>query len=149
MNIDDRFTRGFLAGLASGVVTNIFSFISFALNWVKVRYLDWAGVFIFGREPGGAVEVAISLAGQLFFSALLGVIFAYLIPLTTSKSHIFKGLVYGLAVWFASYAIAILYKVPPLTHIGIDTVTSNIVAALIFGFVLAWSLKWLDQQVRA
>lgn len=148
MSIADRFTRGFLAGLASGIVMNIFSFISFTLNWVEVRFLDWAGVFIFGRQPGGAVEIAVSLAGQLFFTALLGVLFAYLIPLTTSKSYIFKGLVYGLAVWFANYAIVILFKVPTLTRFGLGTVTSNITGALIYGLALAWSLKWLDGRIR-
>ncbi|MEW6660777.1 MAG: hypothetical protein ACOY9Y_07750 [Bacillota bacterium] len=148
MNIRDRFTRGFLAGLAAGIVMNIFSFISFALNWVEIRFLDWAGVLIFGRQPVGALEIAVSLAGQLFFTSLLGVFFAYLISMTTSRGYILKGLVYGLAVWFASYAISILFRVPTLVRFRLDTVTSNIVGALLFGLVLAVALKWLDEQVK-
>lgn len=144
----DRFTRGFIAGLAAGIVMNIFSFLSFALNWVEVRFLDWAGMFIFGRQPEGVVEVTLSLTGQLFFTALLGVIFAYLVSITSSKNYIFKGLTFGLAVWFSTYAIAILFRVPTLTRFGVDTVTSNIVGALLYGLVLALMQKWLEERIK-
>ena len=148
MDIRDRFTRGFLAGFIAAVVMNIFSFFSISLNWVEIAFLDWAGVFIFGRQPAGAMEISVSLGGQLFFAAIAGSIFAYLLPLTTSRNYIFKGLVYGLIVWFVSYAVSIMFRVPELIRFNLDTVTSNAVGSLIYGLVLSITLKWLNDRAK-
>lgn len=148
MNLEDRFTRGFLAGLAGGIAMNAFSAASTALDWVEVTFADWAGVFIFGRQPQGIAESTVALAGQLFFAAIVGVVFAYLVYVTTSRNYMFKGLIYGLGVWFLTYAAAILFRVPSLVQFGMDTVSSNLVGSLIYGLVLAWVLKHLDNTVN-
>ena len=38
MDIEDRFTRGFLAGLTAGLAMNIFSLISLTLGWVEITF---------------------------------------------------------------------------------------------------------------
>ena len=109
VDIEDRFTRGFLAGLTAGLAMNIFSLISLTLGWVEITFLDWAGVFIFGRQPAGVPENAVALGGQLFFAAMNGVFFAYLrLRLTASY---FKG-TYFRPADLVRLAIAILFRVP-------------------------------------
>ena len=149
VDIEDRFTRGFLAGLTAGLAMNIFSLISLTLGWVELTFLDWAGVFIFGRQHAGVPENAVALGGQLFFAAMNGVFFAYLLPALNSRSYFLKGLIFGLLIWLFSYAIAILFRVPFLSRLDLGTVTSNITGALIYGIVLALFLDWLEKRVKA
>jgi Na+-transporting NADH:ubiquinone oxidoreductase subunit NqrB len=63
-----------------------------------------------------------------------------------SVNYLFKGCIYGLAIFFGSYAITLLYKVSPLIPVRVDTVLSNIVTSLIYGVVLAQSLHWLEKK---
>ncbi|MDW7683838.1 MAG: DUF6789 family protein [Bacillota bacterium] len=140
----DRFLNGFIAGFLGGVAMSILNLISYyVLNIAELLYLDWASVLIFGYRFATMLEAVIGQLGQLFFSALLGILFAYLLPLTSSRYYLFKGWVYSLVVWFGAYAVATLFKVTPLMPIKPDTVMSNIVTASVYGLVLAETLHRL------
>jgi hypothetical protein len=140
----DRFTNGFIAGLLGGVVMSIMDLVLYYLGVVQILFLDWASVLIFGYRFATLLEAVIGQLGQLFFSAVAGVLFAFLLPLTSSRYYLFKGWVYGLVVWFGTYSITLLFEVTPLIPIKPDTVISNIVMASVYGFVLAESLKRLS-----
>ena len=142
----DCFTNGFIAGLLGGIVMSILDLVLFFLGVVEILYLDWASVLIFGYRFATLLEAAIGQLGQLFFSAAVGVLFAYLLSLTSSRYYLFKGWVYGLVVWFGSYSIIQLFKVTPLTPVNPDTVISNIVTASVYGLVLAESLRRLSNR---
>jgi Na+-transporting NADH:ubiquinone oxidoreductase subunit NqrB len=146
LNLNDRFTRGFLAGVLGGIVMSILDLISFALGIVELLYLDWAAVLTYGYRPNTILETVVAQAGQLFFSGIMGIIFAYLITVVGSVNYLFKGCIYGLAIFFGSYAITLLFKVSPLIPIHVDTVLSNIVTSLVYGVVLAQSLHWLEKK---
>ncbi|MBS4026429.1 MAG: hypothetical protein KGZ96_12230 [Clostridia bacterium] len=46
------FYRGFIAGVAGGIVMNIESLLSFhILNFTTLRFLDWVGVILYGTLP--------------------------------------------------------------------------------------------------
>jgi hypothetical protein len=144
----DRFTNGFIAGLIGGVIVGIFDLALFFLGVVQIPYLDWAAVLIFGYRFATLLEATIGQLGQLLFSAVVGVLFAYLLPLTSSRYYLFKGWVYGLVVWFGTYAITLLFKVTPLIPIKPDTVISHIVTASVYGLVLAESLRRLSNRKK-
>lgn len=147
MNINDRLTRGVIAGIAGGIVMSVIDYIFYALGIVEVLYLDWAAVLIYGYRFNTTMEAVIAQFGQFLFSGIMGIIFAYLLPLVTSVNYLFKGMLFGLIVWFGSYALTLLFKVTPLIPIHADTVLSNIVTAIIYGLVLAQSLHWLEKKV--
>jgi thiamine transporter ThiT len=142
----DRFTNGFIAGLLGGVIIGILDLVLYSLGVVQIPYLDWASVLIFGYRFTTLLEAAISQLGQLLFSAVAGVLFAYLLSLTSSRYYLFKGWVYGLVVWFGTYSITLLFKVTPLIPIKPDTVISHIVTASVYGLVLAESLRRLSRN---
>ncbi|MCW3489902.1 DUF6789 family protein [Dethiobacter alkaliphilus] len=145
--MNDRFVNGFLAGLIGGVVMTVLNLISFyVLGLAQILYLDWASVLIFGYRFATTLEAVIGQIGQLFFAGVVGVLFAYLLAATTSRYYLIKGWVYGLVVWFGSYAITLLYDITPLNPIKPDTVISNMVTASVYGLVLAWSLKKLTDR---
>jgi thiamine transporter ThiT len=142
----DRFTNGFIAGLLGGVVMGIMDLVLYFLGVVQILFLDWASVLIFGYRFATLLEAAIGQIGQLFFSAVAGVLFAFLLSFTSSRYYLFKGWVYGLVVWFGTYSMTLLFKVTPLIPIKPDTVISNMVMASVYGLVLAESLRRLSSR---
>ena len=103
LNLNDRLTRGFIAGVLGGIAMSLTNFISYVLGIAEVLYLDWAAVLIYGYRFSTTGEAVIAQGGQFLFSGIAGIIFAYLIPMVTSVNHLFKGMLFGLTVWFGSY----------------------------------------------
>lgn len=77
------------------------------------------------------------------FAGTLGVIFAYLISVLSDKYLLFKGLHFGIGVWFASYAVTLLFKVPELMDISLKSAVTNFLASFVYGLVIAVVLRWL------
>ncbi|HHX77196.1 MAG TPA: hypothetical protein GX697_02455 [Firmicutes bacterium] len=147
--MEDRFTNGFIAGLIGGIGMSILNLLSYYLGIAEVLYSEWGSVLVLGHRHATVTEALIGQASQLFFAAINGVLFAYLIAIISNRYYYFKGWVFGLVVWFGSYVITILYKLTPLTPLKPDTVISNIVTASVYGLVLAWSLLWLTLREKA
>lgn len=143
MHIKDRFTIGFIAGVIGGVVMNAGDYITLTLGVCKRLFIDWSSVFIFGEKTDALSETMVALFGQLIFSGMVGIIFAYLIVGATSKYLYFKGCIFALLVWFISYAVVVLFNINLLIPTGITTVVSNIVNVSIYGLVLAFVHKKL------
>lgn len=146
MTLNDRVTRGFIAGVAGGAAMSVLNLLSYLLGIAEILYLDWAATLIYGYRYATAAEAAVAQAGQLFFCGLAGILFAALIPWMSSRNFYFKGIVWGLAIWFSVYAITALFKVSPLIPIKVDTVLSNIIGAAFYGLVLAWVMKRLEER---
>ena len=145
----DRLTNGFFAGIVGGVVMTLINFIShYGLNFAEKRYLDFAAIFIFGHEPTNLTQVIFAQIGHLFFTGLLGIIFAYLIPVVTSKNIFFKGWLYGVAMWFAIYAITVLFEVPVVKEISQTTAISNAIGASLYGITIAVVLYRINGRIE-
>jgi len=150
LNLKDRFTRGFIAGFVAGSAMSVFSWLSYhVLDWTELRYLDWAAVVLYGRKPITLDEVLFAQLGHLFFAGLVGVGFAFLIPRVTSMNFLLKSLVYSTFIWFMLYSVAIAYKMPFLSRISLESASSNLVGAIIYGLVLGPLLKYLDDRLRS
>lgn len=143
----DRFTRGFIAGIAGGIAMEITNVINYDIFHIaKMRLLEWASIFVHGNKTTTTGEFVFALMIQILFSGLVGIIFAYLITWLNSKNYILKGIVYGFAIWFASYSIPILFK--KINNVATGTALSNIISAVVYGIVLGATLKWLDKRVN-
>lgn len=133
---DDRFTRGFAAGLVAGLTILPLNFLS-KMFFGALAYADFAGILIYGHKPHSLSEVLLACFGVIFFEALLGGIFAHLIIGVTSKNLYLKGWAFSCFIWFGSYAITLLYKVPEIMNISFISAFSNFISATIWGLVLA------------
>lgn len=141
----DRFYRGFIAGSLGGVAMNIWSLFSYHfLHFTKLRYLDWASIFLYGHLPVSTLQAVYSLVIQLLWVGFLGVIFAFLIPAVTSRGYYGKGIIYGLTVGFIVYAIPKMFKMPELTVTTTATVLSSHIGGVIWGLTMAYVLRRLD-----
>lgn len=142
----DRFVNGFIAGFAGAVTMNIFNLIGFYLHTVKDRYFDFAAVLLWYKTAGTTGEIIASAFVQLFFTALLGTIFAYLTPYLKKQYFLFKGASFGLSWWFAFYALTTLLKLPAVGEHTLAGSTTNGIGSAIYGIVLAYIFGLLDNK---
>jgi len=148
MEIKDRLLRGFIAGVAGGVVMDVFNLASYYLGIAELRFLDWSALVIYGAKPVSIAESIFALIAHLVFTGTLGIIFAYLLTFITSTNYLFRGALFGSAMWFLLYGISLLYKIEGTVPLHVDTAASDFICAIIFGLVLAETLHRLDDNLK-
>lgn len=149
MLINDRFTRGLIAGITAGIIQDSLDYISYLLDLNQLRYLDWIGIMLFSRKPVTTLETLLALGGELFFSAVLGILFVYLVPLIRSKHILIKSWIYGVGIWFGIYGLMTLFKVRGLASINAMSALSDIVTSSVYGLVLGYTLVWINQKPKS
>lgn len=136
--MEERFLKGFIAGVASAFVMNIWSFFAGLIQLSTLRMADWGAAILFGHAaPYSSGEIFFGLIAQIAFSGFLGIGFAYLIPAISSVWLVTKAIIYSNGVWFAANAIATLFQTPGLVGHPPRTILGNLIAATIFGYTLA------------
>ncbi|MCK8818070.1 hypothetical protein MWH28_11945 [Natroniella sulfidigena] len=144
----DRFTRGLIAGVIAGLPSLLFNIGAYTLNFTNLLWGDFMGVFLFGDRPVGVAEVVFSSIAQALFLGGLGIIFVFLLPLISSQHYLLKSSIYGLAIWFISFAIPFLFQLPKLADVELQTVISNFISGLLWGLALGIVLNWLDDRLK-
>jgi len=148
LKITDRFTRGLLAGTIAGVITKAYDLLAYYFHFSTFRWLDVAGIIIYGRKPSHIAEAIFATMSTWFFHALLGVIFVYIVQRLVSSDNLFlKGWFYSVTCWFLIYALIILFKVPEFSVIPLKTSVSNFIGASIWGLVLVAALHRMEQPL--
>lgn len=117
------------------------------LHFGNTRFLDYAGIHIYGFKPKTIAEQIFAEITQLLFTGVLGAIFVYLLDKIKKRNIYFKGAIYGLFVWFLAYTITILFKLKPLDKISLESTLENFMASIIFGIVLALAYKILSGKI--
>ena len=101
MTIDDKFTRGWVAGTLGGLVGGILSFLLYNIGITKMRFSDWSAILIFGRpQPFSLADQIYSLIIAAGSTGITGIIFAFLIPVISEKNIYFKGWIIFLIPWW-------------------------------------------------
>ena len=146
----DRTTRGFLAGIIAGAVMNAWNLIDYYfLHITEIRFLDWFSILTSWAKPENIFEAIIALIFQtVLWDGFLGVVFAHLIFLITSKGVVYKSVVYSLLCWFFFKVMVNFYHVPLLSgKQSLSGRLSNIMAAILWGIIMGLTLRKLDKSV--
>lgn len=145
--MNDRFMNGLLAGTIGGIAAGASDILLVdILKLGSLRFADFAAILLLGTKPDTFVEYVFGKIGHVGFSAGLGVIFAYLVQLISSNYLYIKGVFFGLATWFFVYAVTLLFRVPGLTSISINSAVVDYVGSAIYGLVLAYALQRLEKR---
>ena len=144
--LKDAFTKGFLAGAIANIPSVIVDLaLVKGIGFGQTTYADFAAVLVYGHRPEGLFSFIFAQLVQWFFSALMGAVFAYWIE-STHKAYLnFKGIVFGLTLWFLAYVLAIAYRLPTLSKVTLDSSIEHYIAAFIYGISLAVVYQRLDQ----
>lgn len=144
----DRFVNGLIGGTIAGVAMNMVNYAAFWLKIISIRYLDWAGILMYGVKPATLREMIFAQVVQLLFSAFVGSVFAYWYYGVSSRYYLTKGLIFGVISWFFMYAAAIIARLPYLTVISFETSLTNFAGSVVYGLVIAETLRHLDHRAR-
>lgn len=146
----DRTTRGLLAGIIAGIAMNTWNlFDYYGLHLTEIRFLDWLSVLITWTKPENGLQTVVALILQTtIWDGFLGIVFAHLVVAVSSKGIIYKSVFYSILLWFAFKVIVNLYRVPILSAPGEQPYPgrlSNLLAAIIWGIVMALMLRKLEK----
>ncbi|MCW3489227.1 hypothetical protein [Dethiobacter alkaliphilus] len=146
----DRVVRGLIAGIAGGLIMNVWDFISkYILDFHDHLYLDWAATIIYGHPPVNLAEFIFSLLAQIAWSGFLGLLFVMLMPYADSKNYLIVGGFMGFLASFLIFSIPQIFKIPGLMNLSTTTVISHSIGAIIWGYVVAQTMQLLKLKFTA
>jgi len=145
----ERVMRGAISGAVAGVAQNVWNLGDYYLvHNTTIRFLDWAAVLLSWSKPENWYQSVFYQVFQVFvWNALLGVFFAYLILLISSRSIILKGVAYALVLWF-NFKVAVNFVRAPVLSGSqpFPGAMSNLVAVVIWGIVLGFVFGKLERR---
>lgn len=146
--MEDRLTRGFVAGIAGGVVSNAWSMFAGLMGWTTVRQADLIAVLVYAHTPPfERSEITLALICHLMISGVLGIIFAYWVLRVTSRNLLVKGWIFSVVAYFTAEMIPTLFQIPGTIPTPLKTALCDFVGATIFGLVLPSAFQTLTVKV--
>lgn len=148
MKIQDLSIRGFVAGVMGSIVEMVFTLMMYYSGISKYRFMDFAGIITFNHRPDGILEMIIAEASVWIFCGVLAVGFVYLIKAISTRSIIFKGVIYGISSWFLIYGIVTIFRIDGLYPSDFPTSATHLLGGLIYGMSMAYSFIYLTGRVN-
>lgn len=143
--MDNRFEKGILAGIVSGIIANVIDLLMGTMGVTTLRFVDWTGIVVLSHIPPYTLgQIIFSFISQIFFTAVIGVVFVYLLPLINGKNLFLKSCFFSLLIWFTVDAVTTMYKVAGTFPIPLKTGISNVISATIFGLGMARCLQMFE-----
>lgn len=145
----DRATRGLLAGIIAGIAMNVWNlFDYYVFHITEIRFLDWSYVLLTLNKPENFLQGVIALIIQIIvWNGFLGVVFAHLLVLITSKGIVYKSTIYALLLWFIFKVAVNFYQIPVLSGVQpFSGAISNLMAVILWGIILGLTLKIFEKS---
>lgn len=144
MTINDRFTRGWVAGTFGGLVGGILGFLPYYIGISQMRFSDWSAILIFGRpQPFSLADQIYALIVAAGSTGTIGIIFALLIPVINEENIYFKGWIIFLIPWWMVYLLTGLAKTEGTLNLSVMTTLSDGIVTSIIGLVSVYCYKLL------
>lgn len=145
----DRFVRGFIIGAVASGIKDILSWLDyFYLHFTDATYAHLMGIVLFGRKPVTISELILSQTVEVMFEGFLGVVFIYFAYKTASKKNLwFKGIFFANAVYFSTFAIGSLYKLPVVYSPSVGTNASTLITSTIYGIFMGLGVYWWGKRL--
>jgi len=144
----DRLVAGGVAGLIAIIISNIYGLTSKALGFTDRIFIDFAKVLIMFKPYKGSLGFIVGEIAILTIGVLWGVVYAYIIKITSSRYNILKGWGYGLLLWMLLSGFGTIFDLPLFKDIPPHAAINNIIESSIYGLVTAYALSVLDQETK-
>jgi hypothetical protein len=148
VTINDKLTRGFLAGTIAGIAQSFITIPAYSLGRTKLRWLDFASIIVFNKRPKNKGQAVYCEIMTLGWAGLLGIVYTYALPKVRERNHRFKGILYGMSSWFSIYSIVQLLDVGKLMKPDRNTVLVHGIAAAVWGLVMDESINRLEHWTQ-
>ncbi len=138
----DKVSKGFWAGLVTSIPINVLNLIAYYSDFTTMLFLNWAGIFLFGRLTRSVGEQIVGQLGQIMFCGFVGIGFNYFVSYKSRMNYIFKGWLFSVAIWGSIFGISVAFRFPYLSRLPFKTVLTNLILTSIFGMILPEILRW-------
>lgn len=145
---EDRLIGGAMAGAIGGIFQNIYGTMVKALGLTDRAFVDFAAILATFKVHKGILGYLVASLFHIVFCALLGVIFVYLIKITSSKYYWVKTIGYGLSLWFITLSAGTVSKLPLFKNVPISATITTLIGAIIYAVVLGWVLQYLERKTH-
>lgn len=142
----DRFVAGALAGIIGAIVQDIYAITIKSLGIIDRSYIDFASVMIMSESIDGILGFMVGLLAHVGVGVLFGLGFAYIIKKTSSNYLLFKGIIFGLSLWFLLLGYGTTFKLPMFKNLPPLNALTTFVGAVIYGVVTAYTLRLIDKK---
>lgn len=133
----NKLSVGFGAGLAAGILMDLFEYISFYLFQLpKIRSIDWVAIVIYGRVPLGVYELAVAQILHLLLTAGWGSLYMYVGSYIRIRNGYLKGWKWAVIIWFVSNTLIAVLKLPRHDEVGLTSMIVYFVFASFYGLIL-------------
>jgi hypothetical protein len=128
---------GFCAGLAATIVKDVLNQTLYSLKLIKILFAQYAaGVFISAMESKSLPGIVVGYFIDAGLSALLGIIFVFLLEKTKPAHLLFQGFLYGIALFISIYGALLSFGISSIRERPLLDVILMIFIHLIYGFIL-------------
>ncbi len=146
--VKDRLVAGGLAGIIGAALQQAYGLIAKAIGITDRAFIDFAEILVLSKIFTGPLAFIVSSIAHLIVGLLLGVIFAYVIKLTSSNYYLLKGLGYGVVWWMLLMGFGTIFRLPVFSPIPPYAALSTLVGAAIYGLATAYTLGLLDKKTK-
>ncbi|MHB1420980.1 MAG: hypothetical protein ACYCX4_15595 [Bacillota bacterium] len=150
MTLNDRFTKGLVAGIAAGLVSTTWNLLSFyILHFAKHNFSDFPAYIIYGYRPNSLPQILFSEIIDFVWYSIAGIAFAFFVCLVNKKNITLKGLIWGIGIWFFTYMFTLLFEIKGFTAVPFRSTVSHFIGASIWGVFLALFFNYLEEKVSS
>lgn len=143
----DPIIHGAIAGLTGGIVQAIYGFTVKTLYLTDRIFMDYGEIIVLGHRSSQGNMSIIGLIAHLINAAVWGVLFSFMMKFGRKKYYIAKGLGLGVFIWLLSLGLATIYQIPLFKDINEQQAYVLLIGASIYGLVLSWIYRYLDQKM--
>jgi uncharacterized membrane protein YagU involved in acid resistance len=148
VTVKDRFVAGGLAGAFAGLIQYAYGIVSKASGLTDRQFGQFSESVLNLHVYTGVLGLIIGVLSHMAVSIIFGVLFAYIIQITSSRYYMLKGAMYGLVLWFLLSGFGSVLRLPNFTKIPPLAELDILGGAILYGLVLAYSLKLLERNTK-
>lgn len=142
----DWIMAGGIAGIVGGIVNSIFGWTVKALGLTDRVFLDFSAILLAKKVFPGLLGTIVAILAHLAFCMILGIFFAYVVKIASSRYLLLKGFGFGFALWFFLSGLGTIFNLPKFVDIPPNSALTTLAGALLFGLVAAYTLRVIEQR---
>lgn len=128
---------GVFAGLTASFVKDAISQILYSLGFLKVLFAQYAaGVFISAADADTLPGIMVGYFVDFGLSALLGILFIFILEKTKPTHLLFQGFMYGVTLFLGLYGASLSFGISSIRERPLPDVVLMFIVHLLYGLVL-------------
>lgn len=145
----DKIITGAVGGGAGGILQEALHLV---LNiwWLKTTNMllaSIAGAMMLGHRALSWGEFFVGFIGHLIFSGIFGFLLAYILEYTEYRYYIFKGALFGAALWFVDFTAGTQLHIDGVHLMPWTAKLAFLPPHILYGLTSAYLIQYLDERM--